>query len=70
MKPFTANKVIRRTVKIKASDRALPDTEWVLSLDGQGVRIRRLGTSKHDNVYLSWRSVIGHALIHHQRKTT
>jgi hypothetical protein len=64
MKPFTLGKVIRRTVKIKASDRALPDTEWVLSFDSQGVRVRRLGESKHSQSYLSWRSVIGHSLIH------
>lgn len=64
MKQFTPNKVIRRTVRIRASDRALPDVDWVLALDGQGVRIRRLGESKHAQMYLTWRSVIGHALIH------
>jgi len=64
VKPFTANKVLRRSIVIKSSDRAIADSEWVLSLGLEGVRIRRLNSPKHTALHLSWRSIIGHALIH------
>lgn len=64
MKPFTLNKVIRRTVIIKSSDLAIADAEWVLAFGLDGVRIRRRGAAKESAMHLSWRSVIGHALIH------
>lgn len=64
MKQFTPNKVIRRSITIRSCDRALADAEWVLALDQGGVRIRRLGEHKSAQMYLTWRSVIGHALIH------
>jgi len=71
MKEFKIGKVIRRQVTIRSSDRALPNTAWILTLDGGGVRIRRLQERKENEMFLSWRSVISHALIHKQaRKPT
>lgn len=63
MKPFHPTKILRRTVKIKSSDRTLADAEWVLTLGAAGVSIKRLG-AHGAGMRLSWRSVIGHALIH------
>lgn len=30
--------------------------------------MRRMGESKDDQLHLSWRSIIGHALIHNARE--
>lgn len=68
LKPFTPGKVIKRTTIIRACDRALPNTEWVLAMDSMGCRIRKMGASKDSQMYLSWRSIISHALIHKQLK--
>src|SRR5574341_17098 len=57
-------KVIKRVVKIRSSDRAIADAEWGLALSEAGVRIWRLGHLSEGTMHLSWRSVIGHALIH------
>ena len=62
MKQFHATKVIRRSVTIKSSDRALPNREWVLTMGAFGVEIRKMGSKEKRR--LSWRSIIGHALIH------
>jgi hypothetical protein len=64
MKSFVKRKCIRRLIKIKSSDRALPDTEWILTFTENGLRVRRLGEHKEHEMAISWRSVIGHVLIH------
>jgi hypothetical protein len=64
MKTFRPGKVIRRTIKIRSSDRAISDAEWVLSMSEGGLRFRRLGERKDEERHLSWRSIIGHGLIH------
>lgn len=61
MKPIT--KTVRRTVTIRSSDRAISDAEWILEIGPSGIGIRRFG-EKHRPYFLSWRSIIGHALIH------
>lgn len=66
-KPFTPNKVLRRAVTFKSSDRAIPDAEWIVSLTGAGVRAHRRGR-RGESWFLSWRSVLGHALIHGMRR--
>lgn len=63
MQKFT--RAIERTVKLRASDRALPNPEFVLTFQESGVTIRRKGES--GNWFLSWRSVIGHAMIHSRK---
>lgn len=62
MKPFT--KTIRRVVKIRSSDRAMPDRDFVIVIGPSGLTIREFGAPKEDGMGLSWRSVIGHVLIH------
>ena len=63
MRVFHPTKVIRRAVTIKSSDRALPNSVWVLTISATGVNIHKLG-HKSKSYRLSWRSIIGHALIH------
>lgn len=60
---FPKNKTIFREVTIAAGDRGLPDQTFELGFGPNGLTIRRkgeTGSKKH----LSWRQVIGHALIH------
>lgn len=64
MKGFRPGKVIKRVVKIRSSDRAISDAEWILAISEHGIRIRRLGDRQDGSFGVSWRSVIGHALIH------
>lgn len=64
MKKFTPGKVIKRVVKIRASDRAIADAEWIIAISEGGIRIRRLGDRAEGSFGCTWRSVIGHALIH------
>ena len=64
MRAFTPGKVIKRVVKIKSSDRAIADAQWIVAMDETGVRIKRFGSHGEGSMHLSWRSVIGHALIH------
>lgn len=68
MKKFTPGKRVSRTVKIRSCDRALRDAEWVLCFSENGLSIRRLGERAESAMNLSWRSVIGHALIHRGAK--
>lgn len=62
MKDFHPNKVLRRHVRIKSSDPSIPAADWIVSLSGQGIHIRRARSS--DAFRVSWRSVIGYALVH------
>lgn len=62
MKLFTPGKKISRVVKIRSSDRALRDAEFVLTFSENGLDIRRSGA--REEIHLSWRSVVSHALIH------
>lgn len=62
MKDFT--KIIKRRVKIRSSDRAMADRTFVISIGPSGLTVREFGAPKEDGLSLSWRSVIGHALIH------
>lgn len=64
MKAFTPGKIVRRVIKIRSSDRAIADAEWVLSFGEKGLGIRRAGARTSETFHLSWRSVIGHAVIH------
>lgn len=57
-------KEIERQIKIRSSDRAISDCEWVLTMGESGVHMRRLGEREEEAHFLSWRSIIGHALIH------
>lgn len=63
MKAFHPTKVFRRVVKIGSHDRSLPDREWILTIGSFGVEIRRM-SSRESPRRLSWRSIIGTALIH------
>jgi len=66
VKHFPLNKVLRRLVVIKSSDRAIAPAKWVVEIGLGGVRFYRL--RQRDEVWsLSWRSVIGHALVHNAR---
>jgi len=62
MKSFTKN--IRRYLKIRASDQAMADGEFVIQIGESGVKFKRFGEVKGRVWSLSWRSIIGHALIH------
>jgi len=64
VKNFTPGKALRRIVKIRSSDRSIADAEWILSISESGVRIRRKGDRLEGAFAVSWRSIIGHALIH------
>jgi hypothetical protein len=68
MQPFT--RTIDRVVSIKASDPALEDTEWVIHIGPEGLSVRRRGEGAESAIPLTWRSIIGHALIHPKRRTT
>ena len=60
MKRFT--KILKRVVIIRSVDPALSHAPWYLEVGPRGVSIRRKG--EHSTFHLSWRSIIGHALIH------
>jgi hypothetical protein len=64
MKLFKPGKVIKRVVKIRSSDKAIADAEWIVALDGAGVRIKRFGAHGEGTMFLTWRSIVGHCLIH------
>jgi hypothetical protein len=64
MKPFTPGKRVSRVVKIKSCDRALADGEFILTFSENGLSVRRRGARKTDGLNLSWRSIVGHVLIH------
>jgi len=59
---FPKDKTIYREVTIKSSDPAIEDATWVLGFSINGMTIRRKG--EQDQLRLSWRSIVGHALIH------
>jgi hypothetical protein len=59
------SKMTRKLV-VKASDRAIADAEWLLTMGPEGVEMRKLGDD--EEYFLSWRSIIGHALIHRAKK--
>lgn len=61
---FPPNKVLFRDVVVKTPDRALPARTFVVGIDGQGVRVRRKGEKEESQTRLSWRTIIGLALIH------
>ncbi len=65
MKTFT--KTLRRLVTIRSCDPALPDGNFVVYLGPEGVAIRRMGESKERTRSLSWKSIVGTALIHQGR---
>jgi hypothetical protein len=56
-------RAFRRLVTIRASDPAIKRSQWVLSFGPRGLTVRRYGTTE-DSHYLSWRSIIGYALVH------
>lgn len=62
MKAFPENKVLRRVIKIKSSDHAIADCEWVLDIGVFGVRYHRYG-HKSERFQLSWRSIICHGIL-------
>jgi hypothetical protein len=64
VKGFKPGKCVKRLIKIKSSDRAISDAEWVLTISASGVTMKRFGEHSHGQTHLSWRSIIGHSLIH------
>lgn len=67
MQHFRPGRRVSRAVTIHASDPDLPDTTWVLTFTADGLFIRRHGAPRRAALFLSWRSVVGHALIHRGR---
>jgi hypothetical protein len=67
MKAFPENKALRRVIKIKSSDRAIADAQFILEIGIFGVRWHRYG-SKSQRWQLSWRSILSHGLLHSCRK--
>lgn len=61
MKELT--KTIVRSVTLRASDPGLEDAQWVLRLQPEGVVVRRRGAPKETGRKISWRAVIGTALV-------
>lgn len=61
-------KCIDREITIPSNDPGLDDATWILNLGPSGVTIRRKGES--ESVHLMWRQIIGHALIHAERRLT
>ena len=55
-------RTIDRAITIPSNDPGLDDTEWVLTIGPSGVTSRRKGET--ESVHLTWRQIIGHALIH------
>ena len=53
---------ITREITLKASDSAVADWRWVLEMSQGGVAMHRV--DEKEVYFLSWRSIIGHALIH------
>lgn len=62
MKAFT--KTIKRSVELISGDRDLPNTVWIIAMGGNGIRLKKLGKSNKASLSLTWRQIIGHALIH------
>ena len=62
MKDFT--KTLKRRVKIRSSDRAMADRTFVITIGPSGLTVREFGAPKEDGMSVSWRSIIGHVLIH------
>ena len=69
MKEFRSDRVARRQIKIKSSDRAIADAVWALEIGVMGVSMWKKG-QREDRYHLSWRSIVSHALIHSARKKT
>lgn len=67
MREFRTDKVSRRQIKIKSSDRAIADAVWALEIGVMGVSMWRMGVRADDH-HLSWRSIISHALLHGAKK--
>lgn len=63
MKAFHPTKLFKRIVKIRSSDRAIADAQWVLTFGISGIIMHKLG-HRSESWRLSWRSVISHALVH------
>jgi hypothetical protein len=53
---------IVREVTMKASDPSVSDWRWVLRMTPDGVEMHRV--DEDGTFFLSWRSIIGHAMIH------
>lgn len=62
MKELTKN--VRRRVRIRASDPAIDDGEFVLGFGPDGLSVRRAGASVKTGRQVSWRSIVGFVLIH------
>jgi hypothetical protein len=61
MKEF--EKRVRRKVIIPSDDPAIGDVAWHLDLGPDGVGMRRQRSKKDSRRFVSWRSVIGLAII-------
>lgn len=59
----TFSKPIRRLVTVRGSSYGLPNREWVLTLDADGVAFREAGTRNGVRYRLPWRSVLGLGLV-------
>ena len=51
-----------RVVRIKSTDPSIPEKAFVIELTSEGLAIRRLGAVGRRR--LSWKAIIGLALIH------
>ena len=61
MKPFT--KPIRRVITVRGSTFGLPNREWALSLDADGVSFREMGQRSGPRHRLPWRAILGLGLV-------
>lgn len=61
MREFT--KGIRRLVRIPSRDPAIDEAEWIVACNTEGVFVRRLGAKKSEGRRITWRRVIGEALL-------
>lgn len=57
-------KRLRRMVTVKAGSPEFEDAVWVLDMDPVSLSVRRLGASKGSAKRISWRGIIGMALVH------
>jgi hypothetical protein len=42
----------------------MPDSTWIIEMGAEGVRVRRKFDPPTESYFVSWRSIIGHVLIH------
>ncbi len=67
----TGDKKVKRKrirIRIPSCVVGLNPVEWIIEINGSGLRARKAGESKSDTYAATWRTIIGVLMVHEVRK--